>query len=568
MLKNAKVRIKIMVCFSVILLLMLITNIFIYFNISNIEKASDKVINDVFPIDNLIEDINIDIISEETAVRGFIASGGDENYLESYETNKTDIVSKTNDIKGYLKNYKDMLYVMDNELIPNIDVINKHFDSQIDLVRNGKINVAKDRLSDGKGYMDAYSHVLLKIHTSIENLDSSSFSNIQSAALQAKLITTIIFVIGIIISILLAIFLSGMIAKRLSMSVEALQEIAGGNLAGEPLEVKSRDEIGQLGGAINSMKDSVKEIIRGIMNEADKVSKASAVTNKDIYVLTENIDDISATVEQLSAGMEETAASTEEINSTSAEIETSVETVAERANEGAVSASGIRSKALELKNKSAELQREADETRENIKSVLDEAIEKTKEVEKIKKLSEVIMQISTQTNLLALNAAIESARAGEAGKGFAVVSDEIRKLAESSKTTVNEIQSTVNVVYGAVNNLAQASRDTLKYIETKVVDSFKDTVLIGDSYDSDAGYINELVTDLSATVEEVLASVKTVNDSINDISKANNEGAKGTSEVAAKVLSIKNRADDVKVKVNQINESTENLKDIISKFSL
>ncbi len=71
---------------------------------------------------------------------------------------------------------------------------------------------------------------------------------------------------------------------------------------------------------------------------------------------------------------------------------------------------------------------------------LSEAIEKSKSVEKINVLSEAILKITEQTNLLALNAAIEAARAGEAGKGFSVVAEEIRKLAEESNNTANEIQ--------------------------------------------------------------------------------------------------------------------------------
>lgn len=71
---------------------------------------------------------------------------------------------------------------------------------------------------------------------------------------------------------------------------------------------------------------------------------------------------------------------------------------------------------------------------------LSEAIEKSKSVEKINILSEAILKITEQTNLLALNAAIEAARAGEAGKGFSVVAEEIRKLAEESNNTANEIQ--------------------------------------------------------------------------------------------------------------------------------
>ena len=77
----------------------------------------------------------------------------------------------------------------------------------------------------------------------------------------------------------------------------------------------------------------------------------------------------------------------------------------------------------------------------NITNEMQQALNKSNEVEKLSRLTEDILSISSQTNLLALNASIEAARAGEAGKGFAVVADEIRQLADSSRGTANNIQS-------------------------------------------------------------------------------------------------------------------------------
>lgn len=158
------------------------------------------------------------------------------------------------------------------------------------------------------------------------------------------------------------------------------------------------------------------------------------------------------------------------------------------------------------------------------------------------------MQITGQTNLLALNASIEAARAGEAGKGFAVVAEEIRVLAEQSKAAVAHIQDVTKNVMNAVNNLAEGTQKLLGFVGTDVVDSFATFSGMADSYSNDAGQIDGLVTDFSASSEELLASISGVMEAINEVSKAATEGASGTTDIADKTGVVAEKANDIKEK--------------------
>ena len=443
-------------------------------------------------------------------------------------------------------------------------------------ISEGRLKEIAEKLIAGtseslKGNLDGVNKIYYA--EKIENTDFYIFSTLTEEDFTKDLNKLVEVIIVILIGSI--VFFSGLvfmfvgnINKVIQKVVESMKQMSQGNLNYKMKKINRRDELGTLAESIDTMQNSLRDIIKTIVVETDNVNKALEVSKGNILELNENLENVSYKVEQLSLGVEETAASTEELNTISEEIESVVEKISGKAQEGALSADEISKKALKLKDSSMNLQSEANETLLKIKASMDIALDKIKEVERIKSLSDEILQISSQTNLLALNAAIESARAGEAGKGFSVVADEIRKLAESSQATVNEIKSTVKIIFEAVNNLADISKETLIYIETKVVDSYRESVLIGENYDKDAIYINNLVTDLSATSEELLTSIKNVSESITGITKANNDGAEDTSDISNKILKIKDRADEVVVKTDNVKGSMELLRKVVSKFNI
>lgn len=380
------------------------------------------------------------------------------------------------------------------------------------------------------------------------------------------LVVAIIVIASMVFFIVFIFLFIGRITRIIKSIAAGMKEMAAGNLNFNIKKFNRKDELGDLSNSMEIMHNSVKDIMLSISAEANNVNIALNITNESISELTRQLEDASSTVEELSAGIEETASSTQEINATSQDIESAVARIAGKATEGALSASEISNKAVHLKESSMTLQAEANETRLAIKKAMDEALRKISDVEKIKTLSDAILQISSQTNLLALNASIESARAGEAGKGFSVVADEIRKLAEDSKSTVTEIQSTINNVFEAVDNLTAISKDTLSYIETKVVESYKESVNVGDNYDKDASFVKALVGDLSNTSKDLFTSIKTVTEAINEISKASNEGAEGANNIAEKVLLIKNRAGEVSNQSLNLKQSIDKLESLVNKF--
>ena len=240
--------------------------------------------------------------------------------------------------------------------------------------------------------------------------------------------------------------------------------------------------------------------------------------------------------------------------------------IATRSQDGALEADSIRDRAVVIKDTTQKKYEHTHEIHEDISDHLTKALEDIKIVDQIGILAESIMGITAQTNLLALNASIEAARAGEAGKGFAVVAEQIRVLAEQSKETVSNIQEVTQSVVGAVDNLAGDSARLLEFVGTDVVQNLEDFSQMADSYNDDAQKVDELVTDFSASSEELLASISGIMNGIGDVSKAASEGASGTTDIAQKTTVVVEKSSDIKEKASKAHASADVLKSQVEKF--
>lgn len=365
-------------------------------------------------------------------------------------------------------------------------------------------------------------------------------------------------------------FIARLIATPIKLASEHLEFIATGNFTRDIPEefLNKKDEIGVLAKAISTMQGSVKEVVKGVVNESRDIEESMLATRLTINELTSQIEEVSSTTEELSAGMEETAASSEEMSATATEIERAINSIAIKAQQGAMSAGEISRRAGELKQNAITSQRNAQTLYLTTQDNMIKAIEESKAVDQINVLSDAILQITSQTNLLALNAAIEAARAGEAGRGFAVVAEEIRKLAENSKSTVNEIQQITKLVVTSVGNLSESSASVLEFIDKQVIRDYEIMVKTGEQYNQDAEFVDNLVADFSATAEELTASIQEMTKVIEEIAIAANEGAEGTTNIAQKSIMVLTKANEVMKQADVSKESSDNLMKMVSIFTV
>lgn len=336
-----------------------------------------------------------------------------------------------------------------------------------------------------------------------------------------------------------------------------------------PEEITNRtDEYGDI---IQELEQA-RENIGGMVAGARLIAEKMIGTVSESYTSVQNFDretqNVAGTAENLAASMEETAASAEQISNMISQIEDAAKSIAEHSQEGAQDAAQIHDRANNAKEVALNSHEKAHNVNVEIKANLSKSLEDAKIVQEIDKLTQAIMGIASQTNLLALNASIEAARAGEAGKGFAVVAEEIRNLAEQSQSTAQHIQSITESVNKAVGALSGDASRLLEFISTDVSRAFHEFDEIASHYDQDAGVMDQLVTDFSATSQELLASIGSISSSAGDVDKASQDGAQGVTAIAASSDDLKEQAKRLLDRMQQAQDVSKQLEQDMRKFKV
>ena len=406
-----------------------------------------------------------------------------------------------------------------------------------------------------------YTDNIDKIIAEQSTITNQHFSN-------SKMLIFTMLAIDLILAIAITLIIAKEIIKGLNTAIDHMNVIATGDFSKELPEkyINRKDDFGDLAKSMETMKTSIKALVEKIQKESQALYTIVDDVDKNIFGLDKDIQHISETTEVLAAGMEETAASAEELSASSHEIEMAVRTIAQKSQEGSEAASKISDRADVTKERVREAKEKTGNIILDVGKQLETALEEAKVVEHIGVLSESIMEITGQTNLLALNAAIEAARAGEAGKGFSVVADEIRKLAEESKDTILQIQSVTTEVMTAVQKLSDSSSNLLSFVSNEVTADYEVFMEVGNKYSQDSEYVDGLMTDFSATTEELLSSIQSMTQVISEVAKASSEGAKDISENAESAINIKHQSQEVSDLIKKSTESTMSLEQEIKKF--
>lgn len=379
------------------------------------------------------------------------------------------------------------------------------------------------------------------------------------------LILVLLFlVISIVVSIRMVVTPIRSSTRQLNTIIQEIQS-DNGDLT-KRIVVKNKDEIGQLANGMNVFLETLQRIMGSIVIDSREMGDIVTSVVSSVSTVNSSACDISSTMQQLSASMQDVASSISTVNNNIGGMGEEVDSITTATQELNEYASKMQSRAEEMKNKAVLNKETTSQMTVKIIAALKDAIEKSQSVQRVNELTDEILSVSSRTNLLALNASIEAARAGEAGKGFAVVADEIRKLADATSETANNIQSINTLVTMAVNELANNSNTIVEYINQTIMPDYDGFVNIGVQYRDDAACVNSAMDGFEERTIALRKIMQETEVSVRDISGAIGESANYVGVVADNTNILVNNIDAVKEEMETNQKISNRLKNEADRF--
>lgn len=500
-------------------------------NSVTMDTLSEKILQDIADMEQQIEEF------------GALLSEGDER-KEALDSASAELVKYRKTVESLLvtsAENKTQAYV---SATSNLPMFNEHIENYM----NRMLEITAQEMEQAQGQMEQ---------------SAARVPGIISVASIALLVVVIVIMLG------LRLWVIGPVKKATKQVDELVEGIRcnKGDIT-KRIHVGSRDEVGRLAIAINDLVAQMQIIIRAITEGCGQMEEKQADIISNVEKVNATADHTMQNLGIMSEGMQLVTGAIEGVQQDTGVLDHTVENMLEVAQNGRDYAADIKEKAGKMKVTAVESKQEATLVMKEIDTAMTESIANSRQIHKITELTEEILGIAGTTNLLALNASIEAARAGEAGRGFAVVAEEIRKLADSSRESANNIQEISNRVVESVEELSENATRLLEFMNTRVMkdyDALEDT---GSNYHEAADHVDEMMNEFGQKIDELLSVLQNVNTANTQMEATVGDSTEKLSVVEKNNQGLQQEMKDISYAVEELAASAGQLKESIRCFTV
>lgn len=516
-------------------------------------EDANSVVLDIIDIDGF----------EQDHPRAFQAANNLENNFLSVVTNSTDMLTvKTLTTLDIVKS--EQTYYLEevtrtvalikpaieqshsdlfNDLKEHVEALESNVKGNNSLAANKKrlidsIALTEKELADSEAATKIALNQIDELVSQASNVAFELQKGVRNDVDSANLWTWVGMIIATLLAIAIAYITVSRITKPLAEVNRILDIVASGDMT-QRLDDSAKDEFGELSKSCNTLIDSLRSLIKGIISRSTQLAAASEETSAITAESSQAISNQQAQVQQA-------ATATTEMSSTSQTVSNSAQQALSEIKNADKEAERVKGISNNNKSTIEQLAREVDDASQVINKLHQDSAS-------IGSILDVIRGIADQTNLLALNAAIEAARAGEYGRGFAVVADEVRSLASKTQESTQEIQSMIESLQtgaeAAVTAMTKGKQRAVSCVEqTDLASTALDSITFAVSQAHD---VSEEISTAALEQQQVAEEISERLESIVAIAEQTAEGASQTnissSEVAKLAEELRLSVDEFKV---------------------
>ncbi|MCL6516819.1 methyl-accepting chemotaxis protein [Alicyclobacillus sp.] len=366
----------------------------------------------------------------------------------------------------------------------------------------------------------------------------------------------IVIVCEIVAGVAVSVWLSRRIAKPVEQMTGEIQRIAEGDLRVQPAVRRGRDEIARLSRHLAEMTETLRATIQQTQDGAQQLAAASEQLAASAEENMRATEQVAQTAQDVAGGTDQQVHAVTSGREVVGQVVSTIRTIRDHgqdANKAASDAAGAADDGLAAVRAIDTQMRTIHETVQQLAAAVEALGERSQAAGQI---VEVITQIAEQTNLLALNAAIEAARAGEQGRSFAVVAGEVRKLAEHSASSAEEVARIIAAIQDGSRTAAQAMRTGTDTVAAglatmqevgrafeRIRQSVSDVHGRVSDVSEQANHLSEHAEGLEAVMREIVAVTDTTAAGMQTVSAATEEQLAAMQEISASAQSLSQLAE-------------------------